>query len=263
MTARRRIRQRLLEAWHLAQRAGVLPTPTGVPVLCYHSVDTRDARLSISPRAFGDQLRAMRDAGWEFITSAAFVRRVNQPHSRVRQVLLTFDDGYANLLTSALPALREYGATAVTFVHTDRSSAALGTDEPLLDWSQIARMREDGLELGNHSHSHCRLESDEHARAELDTSEALFRQHCGFVPDVFAYPGGYPTDAAMRQLRARSYGAAFTTGLVRRAPENSTFTVPRITVDRDMSVAELMLMLEGAGDFIERVRTLGRRPTAS
>jgi peptidoglycan/xylan/chitin deacetylase (PgdA/CDA1 family) len=174
-------------------------------------------------------------------------------------VLVTFDDGYASFATDAAPVLREYGASAIIFIHTDRGSANIGTERPLLDWDAIGRMDAEGFETGNHSHTHrsCRTLSNDELDDELNHSEAILRERAGRAPRFFAYPGGVVDKRMEEKLTQRGYSGAFGGGQGRTSPSSNPMSLERICIRRETSTRQLFFALTGALDRYESLR--GRR----
>ncbi len=111
------------------------PIPTArrlvllLATLAYHSIsDTRTDGLSISTVEFEGHLRTLRDRRIESATLEELVDEM-EGHAAgsggSRRVVITFDDGYRDNHTHAMPLLRKYGYTATFFVVTD----LIGTDK--------------------------------------------------------------------------------------------------------------------------------------
>ncbi len=97
----------------------------GVPILAYHGVTAHPEtqlrnvrRLHIPADRFEEHLKILtRD--WRPITLRELVEAVEAGRSLpARSVILTFDDGYRNFLTVALPLLRKFAVPATLFVVT-------------------------------------------------------------------------------------------------------------------------------------------------
>ncbi len=119
---------------------------------------------------------------------------------RVDAVALTFDDGFANVMTEAVPLLEERGITATLFVvpahvggSNDWARRSSGIPAlPLLGWADLGRLRDKGFDVGSHTRRHRRLSrcsgaelADEIEGAREDILVAL-----GTRPVAFAYPYG-------------------------------------------------------------------------
>ncbi len=97
----------------------------GALVLGYHRIaelDNDPWSMAVSPDNFARHLEILRSA-WKPMPLPALVeahRHGNVPH---RAVVLTFDDGYADNLTTALPLLERYEIPATVFVATGQIDA--------------------------------------------------------------------------------------------------------------------------------------------
>jgi peptidoglycan/xylan/chitin deacetylase (PgdA/CDA1 family) len=112
-----------------------------------------------------------------------------------RSFIITFDDGYEDNYTVALPLLQAYGFTATVFVVSGgvgKTSAWDETPAPLMTWEQIREMHRAGITIGSHSVSHPHLPqlSIEAARREIRESRDELEQALGAAVRTFCYPYG-------------------------------------------------------------------------
>jgi hypothetical protein len=134
-------RMRSLEYWRGVQAAGGFPrAEVRLRVLCYHAVrDLSGAAVlseyGVPATLLERQLRAVRRAGYRFVTTAEVLRWLDGGGLPRRPVLVTFDDGYVDLATEALPVLDAEGVPAVVFA----VSALLGGTA----WHRHRRPRSD------------------------------------------------------------------------------------------------------------------------
>src|SRR2546430_754860 len=127
-----------------------------VPVLMYHSVSRVVSgplrTLAVPPELLREQLGALAGAGYRLVgLSEAVDLLARAPGTRV--AALTFDDGYLDFLTDALPALAEHGAGATLYLpvaHLGRPASWLGSGAaafgPLLTWAQVHELSGSGVE---------------------------------------------------------------------------------------------------------------------
>jgi peptidoglycan/xylan/chitin deacetylase (PgdA/CDA1 family) len=243
-----------------ANRASQLSTPAvevPVPVLMYHSVSDAPAAstrvLSVRPAEFGAQLCHLRRQGFTGLTFGELgqCRRTAQPFP-VRPIVLTFDDGYADLLEEAVPILLEHGFPATVFVTTGwlrdagRYAAATAPGR-MLSWAQLAELSAAGVEVAAHSHSHPQLDriSAARLRTELGDSKRLLEDRLGRPVCSLAYPYGYSSKRVRTVAREIGYLQA---AVVANATATSTcdpFHVPRLTIRRSTSSATFASTVNG------------------
>src|SRR5215470_12124678 len=151
--------------------------------------------LFVSPKLLSFQIWLLKRRGYKFMTL-----RDAMSTNEARRAVLTFDDGYADNLTAALPVLKKHGVPATLFIITgDMGKADVVWDEAgeklpadLLDWDSLAELKAHGWEIGSHGHAHIHLgrysesEQEEVVRLSIDEIE----ERTGERPVSFAYPYG-------------------------------------------------------------------------
>ena len=220
-----------------------------VPVLMYHSVSdgpTASTRaLSVRPAMFDAQLRYLRDQGFSGLTFGELCqrRRGGQPLP-ARPIVLTFDDGYADLIEEALPIMIEQGFPATVFVTTGwlqgAARYAAGTPpDRMLAWGQLAALSSAGVEIGAHSHSHPQLDqiSEPRLRVELTSSRRLLEDRLGNPVYSLAYPYGYSSKRVRAVARESGYLQAAVVANAVATSACDPFGVPRLTIRRSTSLA--------------------------
>ena len=136
-----------------------------LPILCYHNVGPgpsagRFALLHVAEAKLERQLWTLRRIGLPGLSMTEGLGRLGRGAGR-GGVILTFDDGYADTLTAALPLLRRYDCRAICYVVSDcigghnRWDDGEGRErQPLMTREQIGLWLEAGMEIGSHSCSH-------------------------------------------------------------------------------------------------------------
>ena len=220
-----------------------------VPVLMYHSVSDAPAAsaraLSVRPAMFATQLRYLRHHGFSGLTFGELCqrRRTGQPLP-ARPIVLTFDDGYADLIEEALPVMIEQGFPATVFVTTgwvqDAARYAAGTPpDRMLSWGQVAELSSAGVEIAAHSHSHPQLDQicESKLRVELGSSRRLLEDRLGHPVCSLAYPYGYSSKQVRAVAREIGYLQAAVVANAVAPSACDPFGVPRLTIRRSTSLA--------------------------
>ncbi|HEY9288391.1 MAG TPA: polysaccharide deacetylase family protein, partial [Candidatus Dormibacteraeota bacterium] len=175
------------------------PIPSGpttyVPILLYHYIrinpnprDTVGFSLSTPPAMFRLQMQYLADHGFHVISLHRAVAAIKS-HSPLpsRAVVLTFDDGYADFFTTALPILASHGFTATDFVISGRMG-----QWSFMTPSQVVAADGMGFNIGAHTVDHVALAAQSPSRAswEIRTSKATLEGLLGHKVLDFAYPYG-------------------------------------------------------------------------
>jgi peptidoglycan/xylan/chitin deacetylase (PgdA/CDA1 family) len=228
-----------------------------LPVLMYHSVSdapSASARaLSVRPAVFGAQLNYLRRQGFTGLTFGELAqrRRMAQPLP-ARPIVLTFDDGYADLIEEALPMLIEHGFPATVFATTgwlhDAGRYAGGVPPGrMLSWAQLAELSAAGVEVAAHSHSHPQLDqiSTARLRTELGAPKQLLEGRLGRPVFSLAYPYGYSSKRVRTVAREIGYLQAAVVANATAATTSDPFRVPRLTIRRSTSSAAFASTVNG------------------
>jgi peptidoglycan/xylan/chitin deacetylase (PgdA/CDA1 family) len=196
---------------------------------------------------FVAQVKYLKNLG-DLLPIADAVEYLRQPSPPAgRYFCLTFDDGYKNCVTNAVPVLLDQGARAAFFVptlsinagvevHVQQANAAGGSYPvvELLDWRDGRRMVRAGMTIGSHAASHRRLKdlSVADVERELTTSRATIERELG-VPCVdVSSPWGQPgvdftRDREPLIAERLGYRSFLTTERGRNADQPTPLCIPR------------------------------------
>jgi peptidoglycan/xylan/chitin deacetylase (PgdA/CDA1 family)/glycosyltransferase involved in cell wall biosynthesis len=178
-------------------------SPRSIPVLMYHRITEGSAPASshgiwVTAEQFSAQLHSLIQRGFEAITFRDYDRFIHgQARLPRHPIILTFDDGYEDNYTIALPILRNFGCRAVIFAVTDKKRRRNFWDsgEPeatLLSPAQMRELNSSGMEIGSHTVTHPRLPQTavKTVSRELRESKESLQQVLGSEVISFAYPYG-------------------------------------------------------------------------
>ena len=238
---------------------------TVVPVLGYHSIGNEPwdgtLRWTVSPGDFQEQMALLHERGRTPLTVreyAALLRR--QAPLPPRPVVVTFDDGFADLVTAALPVLRRYEIRATAYVITARLGAP-----PALNPGQLAELRDTGVEIGSHSDTHRPMDTLPPAALRHETRMSRARLEACLQEPVtsFAYPYGYHSRAVRQAVLDAGYTSACAVKNALSHPGDDLFAIARVLVERTTGAAGVDDLLAGRGHPLswrgERLRTRGWR----
>jgi peptidoglycan/xylan/chitin deacetylase (PgdA/CDA1 family) len=190
------------------------PHAVDVPILMYHRIAVRAVGLpglTVSPAAFAAEMRWLHRAGYHAITQRELYEalRFGLPLP-ARPVLITFDDGYRDVLWNAAPLLRRLRMPATEYVITARVG---GGDPSFLSWPELRRLERLGFDIGSHTvdHRDLTLLSPARARAELVESRRALQRHLGASVRWLSYPLGRVDPQVVRLARRAGYLLAVTT----------------------------------------------------
>lgn len=252
-----------------------------VTILCYHSVTEQPYDISDDPykqhlhcdlfAAHLDHLqRRYRVISLRDYIAARDGKALLPRHS----VILTFDDGFRNLLTVAAPLLSERSLPATTFIITGPTSAredlnptrtwTQSDDDTNLSWIEVQELaREHGIEIGSHTCSHPCLTtvSYEEAKRELRDSytEIITRLECEVPP--FAYPYGEASESLKDLVSSVGYACALTGELGANELDSNPYHLKRIVIAADDDLATFAARVAGLTWYFNELRINFRNVT--
>ena len=239
-----------------------------IPVLMYHSISDNPGpgfrRFAISPSVFSEQLEYLCDGGYcpMTVSQLAAVIRTGAELPQ-KPVVLTFDDGFADFYTNALPALMRLQLTATLYLVTacigqtsrwlEREGEA---DRAMLTWDQLRQIEQSGIECGSHAHTHPRLDDlpPRDAADEIAGSKGILDRHLRSPVTSFCYPYGYFSTAVRQAVQHAGYTSACAAGYELCSLESDPFALSRLIVTPDMTLDHFANMLSGrAAQTRERI----------
>src|SRR6201996_6046659 len=137
-------------------------SPLRVPVLMYHEIAdiaATQSPLAVAPDVFANQLSYLRNAGFNTLTAGELAAILADGIGVLpeRPVVLTFDDGYADFYSAALPLLKQNGFTGTIFMTTSGIDKEVA-ESRMLTWRELAEVQQSGIEIGAHTVKHPQLD---------------------------------------------------------------------------------------------------------
>lgn len=204
-----------------------------VPVLLYHYVrelppnDPIGASLSITPAAFRQQLTFLLDKGYSPISLQQFSRALFEGQALPpKPVLLTFDDGTADVATTVFPILQAYGVPATAFV-----VAGFVDTAGYISWAQLRMLsRSPLISIGSHGLNHVSFTAldNDVADRQLTLSRNYLRAAVSQAIPAVAYPNGAFTPRTIDGVIQAQYSLGFTTRRGTLHSSDRPFELPRI-----------------------------------
>ena len=226
-------------------------TPLRVPVLMYHEIAdiaATPSRLAVSPDVFADQLAYLRDSGFNAITAGALSAILADGVGDLpeRPVVLTFDDGYGDFYSKAMPLLKQHGFTGTLFMTTGWIGKE-GEKKRMLNWRELADADQSGIEIGAHTCKHPQLDQlpENLIREELYVSKSLLEDNLGLKVPGLAYPFGYSSAKVRQVARDIGYDYGYAVGNAMTTSAADTFALPRLTVRRATTTDDFRKMVNG------------------
>jgi len=203
-----------------------------VPILLYHVIADRPPGapfpdLYVPPRIFARQMAQLAALGDHVVTLQEVYDHWHGAPLPPRPVVVSFDDGFRNQDTQALPILRRHGwigTLNLVIAHMHEGTYGLGP-------RRVRRMIAAGWEVDSHTLTHPNLAGLGATQLQHEVAGSRHILHVLFrIPvNFFCYPYGAYDAAVIAATRRAGYEGATTTNPGNATPA-SLYTLPRIHV---------------------------------
>jgi len=232
-----------------------------IPILVYHQIAEAPPKgsspfrgLYVAPAAFARQMAWLKRLGYTGLSMGGLLPYLRGEQSG-KVVGITFDDGYRNNLTHALPALVKHGFSSTCYAvsgllgKTNIWDAQIGIPQtPLMDEGEIRQWVAGGQEVGSHTRSHANLlETDEQGCSrEMMLGKSELESVTGGPVAHFCYPFGHFNASHVEMARALGFATATTTQRSRCHDGMDLLQLPRVPVLRSTTLPVFWLKIATA-----------------
>jgi len=220
-----------------------------IPILMYHSINDDNNPLSVSKLNFEKQMFFLSKNKFDTIKFEDLDYNIGK-----KKIIITFDDGYKNLIDNALPILKKYNFTAVCFFVSNHIGQYNFWDENKKNFSKLNLMNLDDIKywlnnkmlIGSHTSDHFNLKKinlDEKLN-QISQPKLFFKKNFQIEIDYFSYPfGQYDNDSL--NIVKKYYKYAVTTKRSRyKENKFNTFELPRVSVNKNDGMFKFFLKIK-------------------
>jgi len=177
---------------------------------------------------------------------------------------ISVDDADKSFLTTAWPKFKEKNLPVTLFVST---STIVDNNKNYLNWNQIRQLKNEGVTIGAHSHTHNHLTELSNAEIldEIELSNNVFLKELGEIPALFAYPYGETNENIMELLKDYKFKVAFGqhSGVINET--SNLYYLPRFSLNEkygDIDRVKFTSRTKGLGvyDFIPSNPQINENP---
>ena len=223
-----------------------------VPILMYHRIaDIPGDRNSLPPQKFIEQLDYLSSHGYTTVSLAEvydyYYRGKSLPP---KPVVLTFDDGYEDNYSIAMPLLRarQMKATVFPISHwvgrpnewENYGKRATTT----MNWGELQEWVRSGMEVGSHTVNHPFLSrmTATQLEEELTASRLTLQEKLGGEMDILCYPYGDYNEKTVAAVKQAGYKCAVS---IYAAPiwNLDQYALPRLRISSRQPLWEFALKI--------------------
>ncbi|GAC1658046.1 MAG: hypothetical protein NVS4B7_04410 [Ktedonobacteraceae bacterium] len=167
-----------------------------VPIFMYHHISEHHAQdflnynLTVTSIDFNQQLSWLQQHDYHSITETDLFDALYYGKALpMHPMMLTFDDGYEDIYTDALPILLAHHYVGVFYIIT----GMIGGN--YLTWKQVSTLAQDGMQIASHTIHHVNVGNPPRGmstQAELVLSKQTLEKQLDQPIQFFCYPVGEP-----------------------------------------------------------------------
>ena len=223
----------------------------GVPILIYHRIsDTDNNPTTLTVADFDAQMKYLFDSGYSVISPDDLLDAWEKGKTLPRNpVVVTFDDGHADIYNNVFPILQKYNMRATVFIVTDH----IGLKD-FLTWDQVRALQSGGfMDFESHSMSYkdlTKLKGDKLWNEIYGSKQAIewiLKKPVKFM----AYPDGRYTVDAEDTCKEVGFRATFIEDYGLTDNDDNPYVLTRIPVigSNKNTLLRFKLRLNGAPIF--------------
>ncbi|MDP1741992.1 polysaccharide deacetylase family protein [Polaromonas sp.] len=221
-----------------------------IPILVYHQISEAPPKgapfrsLYVAPQSFARQMALLKLMGYQGLSMGALLPYLRGERSG-KVVGITFDDGYQNNLSQALPVLVRHGFSSTCYVvsnllgQTNVWDSDIGIAQvPLMTGDELRLWVAGGQEVGSHTQNHVRLLRSDAATAlqEMTGDRAALEGLLGVPVRHFCYPYGEYAPEHVAMAQQAGFHTVTTTRRGRSGVQGGVLELPRVPVLRSTSL---------------------------
>ena len=223
----------------------------GVPILVYHRVNDSDTNpTTLTVADFEAQIKYLVDNGYQVISPDDLLDAWETGKTLpAKPIVLTFDDGHADIYRNVFPILQKYNLRATVFIVTDH----IGMKD-YLTWDEVRALQAGGfMDFESHTMSYkilTTLKGDKLWNEIYGSKQAIewaLKKPAKFI----AYPEGKYTLDAEDTAKECGFRASFIADYGLAVSDENNFVVTRIPVlgSNSHTLLRFQLRLKGSPIF--------------
>ena len=259
---------RLLTIYLFHYLAEINSSNEQIPILMYHSISSSDKnyvhpyfQTNTAPEVFFKHMSYLKQNDYRAINIDNALKIMHSAKPPVhKHVVITFDDGFQDILTNALPILKKFDFSATVYLPTNFISeeGCFFKNNRCLTWQEVRQLQANNIEIGSHTVMHPKLVSltPQEVEIELNRSKAVIEEKLGKSCNSFSYPYAFPEGnrrfvGLLRKILSRSGYHNCVSTIVGTMEKNADpYFIKRIPVNSDDDEQFFKAKLEGAYNWI-------------
>lgn len=179
------------------------------------------------------------------------------------RVALTFDDGYASVLQTAMPLMAKRGMTGTVYLNsdlisnsqrhlTDASEERFYRNEAFLLWDEVVKLASLGWLIGAHGAAHLDLTQVDNktSQREIVACKTSIEDRLSMPCRHFSYTWGRWNPAIRKEISASGFIWSASGHHGPLIPGFDPLAFPRIDIRRDYTIEDFIAVVKGDWDWL-------------
>jgi len=238
----------------------------GIPILMYHSIrngmGTKHPyfETNTSPELFARHMKFLRDNGYTPVDLNHVVDAIKTGGDRQKPIAITFDDGYRDFYTEALPILGQNGFAATVFIVSGfiRAQHTRVGNKEFMTWKEVQEIHAHGIHIGSHTVNHPELwrMSPREVECEIRQSKETIEEKLSESLRSFSYPFAFPehdkrfVEMLRGFLGKHGYENGVSTVIGTAGRDHDRYFLPRLPVNSHDDLRFFQAKVEGGYDWL-------------
>ena len=247
------------------------PNDKKIPILMYHSISDEKEKshpyyhVNTSSSVFDAQMHYLYENNYSVINLQDLEKSFDTRDSS-KYVVITFDDGFHDFYTNALPILKKYNFTATVFLPSAFISAHHKKlkGKGHLNWQEVRELSDAGISIGSHTANHPQLSelSDTEVEYEIQHSKEIIENNLGSAIDTFSYPYKFPDENKKFKIILRDllnkhgYKYGVNTRIGTTSKKDDIYFMKRLPVNSADDMSFFQAKLEGGYNWLYQLQYL-------
>lgn len=241
-------------------------------ILLYHSIGQEELNdtlgIRIPKESFFEQMKLLYDNKYNVIGLLGLINLLRSKSCiPKRSIAITFDDGYKDNLTEAIPILREFNFPASVFVCVDylepgkKETNDYWTKWDFLTTEDLYHLLNYDIEIGLHSMTHRRLANLNHSETNREIAESKIKleNYLNKKVVLFSYPHGAFNKRVIGTLKANGFIAACCSRGGKNNLKSDFYKLKRIEITKNDNINEFKKKIYGCYDIIYNLNFKNRQ----
>ena len=177
---------------------------------------------------------------------------------------ISIDDADKSFFEVGWPMFKENNIPVTLFITTGTIAK---NNKNYLNWDQIRKLKEEGVTIGAHSHTHAHMPDLDisEVRKEIEISNKIFLKELGEIPTLFAFPYGETSSEIIKIIKEYKFKVAFGqhSGIINET--SNMYYLPRFSLNEkygEIDRVKFASSSKGLGvyDFIPSNPTITENP---